>query len=175
MHQATHRVNNHVQLTRQGMTRRNLLAALGLAPAMAAEADVWFPDDEIENQLSTYPCAPDTGDTVYRDKYFPLQPNPVSIPNGPAPVQLARENVTRTQMFIVNVDVVPLLIGFGFPPTTTVYSVPLAACGGANDGTGGIIVDSLFKGAIWAIVAANQIQNGTVLFNEIFEPEGARK
>lgn len=160
-------------------TRRQILAVGPLAavgalmgsstPAPAPSSGLWFPEDPLESQLSTYPCDPNTPDTQYRDKYFPLQPNPVTVAVGPSATQLARENKTRTQMFIVNADVVPLLIGFGFPPTFTNYSLPMAACASANDGNGGIIVDANFKGAVWAIVGANQLQNGTVLFNEIFD------
>jgi hypothetical protein len=126
---------------------------------------LWFPDDVTENQLSSYPCDEASGDKPFTDQYRVLNQNPVTITSDAK--QLALENHNRAEMFIVNVSTVSILIAFGFIPTSTVYTLPLQACGIANDGTGGVIISDQWQGQVWAILAAGAAGNGALLFTEI--------
>lgn len=129
-------------------------------------AGLWFPEDIGENELSTYPCDP-TGDPAYTDQYRILNQNPVVV--TAVPIQLALENRKRKEMFLVNVSTSTILVAFGFVPTTTIYTLPLQACGIANDGTGGIIIDQAWQGTVWAILQAGAAGNGAMLFTELPE------
>lgn len=155
-----------------GVTRRNFLAggiALGsivVRRPTPQQPAIWFPEEIGENDLSSYPCDPNA-DELYSDAYRVLQPNPVVITANA--IQIAQENRKRKEMFLVNVGTAAILIAFGFFPTTTVYTLPLQACATANDGTGGIIIDQAWRGTVFAILAANQSSNGSLLFTELPE------
>lgn len=139
--------------------------ALGMRCAPCAPPSVWFPDDGVVELFSTYPAS--EIDLKVLDQYRTLNANPVAVTNQP--IQLALENRSRKEMLIVNVGVAAIVIAYGFSPTSSVYTMPLQACAVANDGTGGVIVDQAFKGQVWAVLAANQAGNGSLLFTEIPE------
>lgn len=180
LQRGAHQVNaKHAQILSQ-ISRRSALKGLASIPAAfhllgvsedqqtANRSGLWFPEDLDENELSTYPCDPNSGDQLYKDAYHPLNQNPVVL--GAGALQLAQENRRRSSMFIVNVGITGVLVSFGFIATSTVYTLPLAACASANDGSGGVIVDEVWKGTVWAIPASGAT-SGTVLFTELLDLE----
>jgi hypothetical protein len=143
---------------------------IGGGLSLEDDSGLWFPDDVNQAQLSSYPCDEFSGDKPYTDQYRVLNQNPVTVTANP--IQLALENRRRASLFIVNVSTSSILIGFGFAPTTTVYTLPLQACGSVNDGTGGIIIDEIWRGTVWAILAAGA-PNGALLFTELPDSDTA--
>lgn len=122
----------------------------------------WFPEDDALETLSTYE---NVGEKIL-DQYRVLNQNPVNIPAAGSPnsvIQLLLENRSRKEFIIVNVGTGALVIGFGFFPTPTNYSIPLQACGVANDGTGGIAISDAWKGAVWCGPAANSIGSQVIV------------
>jgi hypothetical protein len=62
-------------------------------------------------------------------------------------------NANRLEAIVVNTSTVPILLGLGQTPTATAYDVALSACTVTNDGSGGVYVSDIWKGAIEGIVA----------------------
>jgi hypothetical protein len=73
-------------------------------------------------------------------------------------------NANRLECTIVNTGIVPIFIGLGKVPTATAYHIALSPCSVANDGTGGVYVSDIWKGAVNAIVAST---SGTVCVAEL--------
>lgn len=80
--------------------------------------------------------------------------------------QLLASNTSRKALIIQNTGTTKLYLVYGSAtPTTTAYHVALAACTAANDGTGGIIDEDAWKGAVQAVGSAAAA--GTCVITEI--------
>jgi hypothetical protein len=64
-------------------------------------------------------------------------------------------NTKRKECIVINSDTTIIYLGLGQTPSATAYHVALSACSTANDGTGGVFVSDLWKGAINAIGSAS--------------------
>lgn len=91
--------------------------------------------------------------------------------NAPAQTAVAAVSVTvlasntaRHECIVVNTGTTILYLGLGQTPTATAYHVALSACAVANDGTGGVYVSDVWKGAINAIGSAG---GGTCVVTEL--------
>ena len=63
-------------------------------------------------------------------------------------------NALRLECVVVNTGIYTVYLGLGQVPTATAYHIALPHCTVAHDGTGGVYVTDIFKGAINAIVAS---------------------
>lgn len=131
----------------QAAFARNIAAALR-RPA-PAPVPVWFPEDQEPDALvgSTFPC--DVAGAA-PDGYRTLNTNPVAL--GIDAIQLALSNRNRKNFYVGNNGTAVVYLGFGFAPTSLVYTVALSACTASDDGTGGFVFNKEWKGEVWAIV-----------------------
>lgn len=83
---------------------------------------------------------------------------------GTTAAQVLAANAKRKGLIIQNTGttIIRLLFGSG-TPTQTVYHVALAACTAADDGKGGVHIDSSWVGAVQAISSA---AGGTMVITE---------
>lgn len=63
-------------------------------------------------------------------------------------------NDKRKRAIVQNTGTTIIYIGLGTIPTTNNYTIALAACTLANDGTGGVLIEEMWQGAINAISSA---------------------
>lgn len=78
--------------------------------------------------------------------------------------QILATNAVRKELIITNTGTVTVYLALGQTPTSSAYHIALAPCGSANDGTGGVYVSDIWKGAINAITAGSA---GTVCVTEL--------
>lgn len=162
----------------QRMTQQHTRVATALHPLLATSpnpiaagaSDLDDPnslEDCISDTCSSYAGEIDT-QQVSGGITAPLFQNPVPV--ALSAFMIARENSSRREIMLVNVGIVAIYIGYGFPPTSTNYSVALVACSSPNDGTGGIWINDSWKGPVF--VLAGGASGGAVNFTEILNSEG---
>src|SRR5271166_2195759 len=102
---------------------------------------------------------------------LPLDAMPSTVANAPSQqtvtsssASVLAANNSRRELRVTNTGTVAVYLGLGQTPTATAYHVALAACTGANDGTGGSYTSDVWKGAVNAIVAST---SGTVVVTEL--------
>lgn len=90
---------------------------------------------------------------------------PVQTTIGTTAAVILLPNALRKCLILQNTGTSILKFTFGITlPTATVFHYALAACGSANDGTGGVYIDDNWVGAVSMISSA---AGGTFVLTEI--------
>lgn len=136
----------------------DLRARLG-RPACVRPVPVWFPEDLGDASMSTYSGEINVAAKT-ADQLRVLNANPVTVTGQ---LQLLLENRSRKEFIISNVGTGALVLGFGFPPTPTNFTMPLPASQNAFDGSGGILISDAWKGAVWVNVASGSTSSQVIV------------
>ncbi len=84
---------------------------------------------------------------------------------GTTAAQILASNASRKQFMVQNTGTTVIKLSFsGTDPTATAYHVALAACAGADDGSGGTYISDLYTGVVKAVSSAS---GGTLVVTEI--------
>ena len=91
-----------------------------------------------------------------------VEPTPIASTNTPAQTAVSdteglilAANLARKEVIIQNTGTTTLKLSFGTTaPTQTVYHIALKGCSAANDGSGGVFIESGWIGPIRAISSA---------------------
>lgn len=73
-------------------------------------------------------------------------------------------NEKRKRFMVQNTGTTVIKLGLGRTPTATAYHVALKACASADDGSGGMYIDEMWRGDVTAISSA---AGGTCVVTEL--------
>ena len=115
--------------------------------------------------LATFSTALSKAQTDVRVATSQTVSAPAQTAQSTTAAQVLASNARRRQVIVQNTGttVIKLVLGTG-TPTQTAYTVALGACAAANDGTGGVFVSDVWRGAVQAISNA---AGGTLVVTEI--------
>lgn len=93
----------------------------------------------------------------------PIAQNPVSVPSVASPnstnqsvLQILPANRKRKQWILTNVGTVVIVVKLGSAPSSgsSDWTYLLQASGSVGDGSGGVVIDEMWKGSVWVQAAS---------------------